>query len=83
MASRQCGNGRWGQQGGILDCLRGRIRNQAVCFVRPVVFLEETFPPWGLEEHAEGLPQAGRIRRILHPGCSPLLNLNHGDPTWD
>lgn len=40
--------------GGILDCLHGRIRNQAVCCVRPVVSLWKTFPPWRQEEPAEG-----------------------------
>lgn len=46
--------GAMGRPGGILDCLRGRIRNQTVCSVRPVVFPGKTFPPWGRAEPAEG-----------------------------
>lgn len=35
------------QPAGILDCLQGRIRNQAVCSLRPVFFPVKTFLPRG------------------------------------
>lgn len=42
------------QLGGIPHCLLGRIWNQAVCFLGPVVFPAKTFPPWEQAEHAAG-----------------------------
>lgn len=61
------------QLGGILDCLCGRIRIQAVCSAGCVAFPVKKFPQRGLA------PVPERIHSILHPGCLLLLNLIHGD----
>lgn len=61
------------QLGSVVEYLCGRIWNQGVCFTKPVVFLVKDFPQRRLTKLTE------RIRSILHPGCSLLLRLNHGN----